>query len=249
MTNKHKKDDTTTNPLELYACGNRIRSTIIIKNPGDEILRLRSINITETNLCDVAGKTLEQIPFSARLHPGQALECPLKFEVDPTTPPDTYKGKFEYGEILQQPFILHILKGIELYILPSPIIARGLPGQRLTEEILVSNKSNVPINLDQEMIMRLYEVDEFYQILKTCLDEVADDGFINVLNNFVVKLKEGISEPMSIKFESEDLELRANETRKFNISLNIPDNLKSNSSYRGKISIYNCQLSLSLHCI
>ena len=96
--------------------------------------------------------------------------------------------------------------------------------------------------------MSLYEVDEFDRILGSCLSEVVNDEFINVLDKLVVTLKEGINQSMSIRLESKDLELQPDETRKFNISLHIPTDLKPNQGYRGRVSIYNCQLSMLLYC-
>lgn len=248
MTNNAKKDASKTKPLEFFASGNRVQSTIILSNPGKEKLRLRGLDITGAKLRNAAGQTLKQASLFARLRPGQVQKCPLEFELDPTTPPGTYEGKFDCGKILHQPFILHVLERVELTLTPSRIVTHGVPGQQLLKEIVISNEGNVPINIDREMIMMLYEVDELNRAIGSSLREVAKEGFNTLMDNLVVKLREAMVRPMSIKFESKDLELQSGEIRKFNISLHFPTNLKPNRSYRGRINIYNCQLSVLLQC-
>jgi hypothetical protein len=248
MTDNVKKNAREVRSLEFFAVGTRVQSTITLSNPGKEMVKLRNIDINWPKRRNVTGQPFKQVSLFARLRPGQVQKCPLEFDLDPTTPPGTYEGEFDCGEIFHQPFILHILERIELTIYPSHIITRGVPGQRLLKEIVISNEGNVPLNLDREMIMMLYEVDELNYAIGSSLREVAKDGFNNVMENLVVKLREAMVRPMSIKVESEDLELRAGEIRKFNLSLRLPTNLKPKRDYRGKLNIYNCQLSVSLHC-
>lgn len=246
--NDARKDASTPKPLEFFAFGNRVQSSIVLSNPGEEKLKLRGIDVTGAKLRNAAGQTLKQVPLLARLRPGQVQKCPLEFELDPTTPPGTYEGEFDCGNILHQPFVLHVLERLELALSPSRIVTRAVPGQQLVKEIVLSNEGNVPVHIDREMIMMLYEVDELNRTIGSSLREVAGEGFNNVMDNLVGKLREAMVRPMSIKFESTDLELQPGEIQKFNISLRFPTNLKPKRSYRGRINIYNCQLSVLLQC-
>lgn len=223
MAADSKQKKTSPQPIDIFATGNRVRCTVTIGNPGKEMLKVKSIEISGAALRDANSNPMEHALCLARIHPGQVRSSPVEFELDPCLAPGDYQGEFVYGDILRQPFVLHMPEKVNLKLFPSPLIIRGVPGQRLTKELWVINKGNVPIMLDKNIHNDLSEIDEIE-----------------------TKLADTQVQPMTINVVEQDLKVKPGQSRKFTLTILLPRNLKHNHNYEGSLEIAGREASLDV---
>lgn len=232
----------------FFVRGRRAQGSVTIKNPGKERVKIRSLDVNAPSLRDVSGQPLRQVQVLARLKPGDAQQCTVDFEVDPTLAAGTYEGELVCGKMLKQPFILHVIEKIDITFYPDRLVIHGEPSQQLDKELIISNQGNVSVKFNRQHTIMLSEVGEVSRVVGSTLHREAKAGAMNVLDTFVTKLQEAVVRPMTLTFADESPEINPGETKKFQIHIHLPSNLKAKRSYRGRISLYNKTLSVLIHC-
>lgn len=232
----------------FFVKGRRAKGSVTIKNPGKQRAKVKSLDVNAPSLRDASGQPLKQVQVLAHLNPGDTQQCTVDFEVDPTLAAGTYEGELICGKMLKQPFVLHVIERIDITFYPNRLIIHGEPSEQLDKEMIISNQGNVPVKLNRQHTIMLSEVGEVSRVVGSTLYQEAKAGAMNVLDTFVTKLQEAVVRPMTLTFADENLEITPGETKKFQIHVHLPGNLKAKRSYRGRISLYNKTLSALIHC-
>jgi hypothetical protein len=236
------------NKVVFFVRGRQAQGSITLKNEGNERAKITTLDVNAPLLRDASGQVLKQVKVMAHLKPGQVQQCTVGFEVDSALPPGTYDGEFLCGTMLKQPFELHVSERLDISLYPDRLIIQGTPSQVMDKDLIITNQGNVPVKFNKQLTIMLSEVGEVSRVLGSTLHKEAMTGAVKAMDTFVTALQEAIVRPMILTFSDDNPEVNPGETKKFQINIHLPSNLKSKRSYRGRISLYNKTLSALIHC-
>lgn len=246
MVNQSQTQGHEGKVMELVAMGNRVKGLVTLANRTQEMLKIKALKIAGSDLRDAAGQPLEQLCVLVRLRPGEVRCCLLEFDIDPSLPPGTYLGQLLYKDVLCQSFAIHVLEQADISLFPDTIVCIGAPGRRLTKEIVITNRGNVPVTLQPQMSLALSDEDDISRAIASSLRRSGKEGFNKVLDQFAAELADTMVRPATITLEGTILEIEPGEIRKFTVNIRLPRNLKRNRSYSGDVTIYNQSLTLEI---
>ena len=238
------------NKAVFFVRGRHAQGNVTLRNPGNEKVRIRCLDVKAPSLRDASGQALKQVQILARLKPGQEQQCTVDFEVDSTLPAGTYEGELVCSSaMLKQPFELHVLERLDITIYPDRLVIQGAPSEQMDKELIITNQGNVPVKFNRQLTIMLSEVGEVSRVVGSTLHQEAVAGAVRTLDTFVARLQEAIVRPMTLTFSEDNPEVSPGETKKFPVHIHLPSNLKGKRSYRGRINLFNRTLSALIHCI
>lgn len=236
-------------PLEIYGYGSNIKSSIIINNPENNSIRIKNIDIKGTNPVNKLKLDIRTASLNARMHAGQTKKFPFQFEIDPATPPGSYKGEMNLNQKQPVPFVFHVLENFKLSALPSNLVFHGIPGKRLSKELVISNDGNIDINIGNEINGSLIKANELHQMASFCLTDNAGAGAMRIFEDILFDLQNIESHAVTLTIKNKNTLLKAGETKKFSTILTPPEKLQPGQLYHGKLNLFNINLSILFQCM
>jgi hypothetical protein len=233
-------------PITLVGRPPVCRGFVDIVNRSPEKVRVRTILLAGLDFRSVPAPTTARV--FVRLDPHERSRTPVQVHVHETVPPGTYTGELFCGS-QKEPVVIHVLENESLDINPTSLSISGSSEQRVNLRIFVTNRGNVTYALRETDIVYLEERKEIRRSLTAALRDAGHTGYEKFLDRFVGELAATGVNPAAAKVRSENANIHPGEVREVKIELRLPDNLKKNRLYAGKLTFKNAQLLLEVECI
>lgn len=191
-------------------------------------------------------KSPAPVSLSGTIQPGQSQRVPLAFDLGRHTPPGEYRGELEVGG-RTHPLVMHVAEAVRLRVSPNQIVIDESAGATVFRRVVLSNDGNVPLTIGEIGGVMLGEE------LMLCLGLRATIATVNDKTQALEELFAEIvrDDARAITRQVGSLEVRnpaapvvvqPGEVRPLDLEIRLPDNLKSNSRYRGRLPLYTSDL-------
>ena len=231
-------------PLVFYGPPNALRGSIRLQNQSDEKLKLRSIPLETDEIRGLTGAPLRHLDLAVRLYPGQQIDAPATLQIDPTTPPGTYRGNMQLGD-RRQAVVVHVTQIIDLRVEPTSVSFYTQGEFSFTQDFVIENAGNVPLRIGPKCLAPLVDSMEVplgirRSLLKACQSE--DKDTLRALLCALAGEQVG-----NLELTREDITLAPGEKRAAAGTFNLPSNLQSYRRYDADLALYNATLHVEVY--
>jgi hypothetical protein len=216
-------------------------------NKSDDDVEPKAITITRLQPGFGERRLLAATKGPARLGPHQHLRVPIEVSLDPTTPPGTYTGQLSCSSQTED-VVINVLESWDLRIVPQSVTITASPGERVALGILFTNLGNIEVTLPNSLSLYLEHNLEISRHLNAALKTAGKQGFNKLLDQFVQELTEAAVSDAVVQFKLEGGKFSAGETREVELQIQLPEDLKRNTMYKGVIKFENAKLVLDIEC-
>lgn len=214
--------------------------SLVVDGPGLKFQRSRRV---------APGKTSEPGPARVRVYkrvdPLDETNAHAEIIVDRYTPPGEYEAQVRFGEE-QATARIFVLENHELRLTPDRLTITAAPGERITKTVYVTNEGNVPFNTRKAAFAPLQALDMVHQSLAIALNKAGDKGHEKFLDRFVSELAEREVEPAKLKLNVQDEVIEPGETKRVEITIQLPADMKNKRTYRSRIAFRNTKLAMEV---
>lgn len=221
--------------------------TIPLRNEGGSAVSVTSLRIENTELKTLQGTPLERVQSFFSIHPGQGADVPISIQLDPSTPPGTYKMDFVAGAE-RWPVSLQVAERTSASLAPSRFVLSSTPSAKTERQVVVRNDGNVPITIGDLGGIPVEDRDLLCRSVREAvkkLDNPTWDMFVGALSD---ELKKSFAqvEPMKIRTKNKPVTIQAGATAVLDLEIQNPKNVRKGRHYVGRARIYNTTLGFAL---
>jgi hypothetical protein len=192
---------------------------------------------------------LPETGFSLRrivVRPGQSRPVPVALELDPRTPPGTYRAELTVND-QKRDVVMHVTEDVSLQIMPDEIVLDSVPGGKATKTVVFSNLGNVPIAIRTIGTVVLDEELVHCRALRGAISDVGDT--MKTLDDFAAALGKRykkLYETLVLKVQNDAVTLGPGETQAIDLTIALPDKLEPSSRYTGYAAISTSSLTFTV---
>lgn len=228
-----------------------LRGEFHLENPGEQRMVFRGARMSSVLPPKAVRAAPEVKPVAQKLpsvivRPGERRRVPLRMALSPTTPPGEYHAEIKL-EDRTWPVVMHVTEKVALDISPGQLVLHNQPGATFKKQIVVSNRGNVPLKVDEVAPVPLD--DELLQcrILRAvagAVNEKEEQTFEGVLTEFARKSKLALAQSgiLRVRNLAGSFTLAPGEVRSIELEFRLPDTLDKRTRYRAVLPIYTDDL-------
>jgi hypothetical protein len=217
----------------------KVRS-LLLDGPGLKFQRTRRV---------APGKIAEPGPAPVRvfkrLDPLDETNARAQVIIDRYTPPGEYEAQVRFGEERATARIF-VLENHQLRLTPNRLTITAAPGERVTKTVYVTNEGNVPFNTRKAAFAPLQALDMVHQSLAIALNEAGDKGHEKFLDRFFSELADREVAPAKLKLTVQDEVIGPGETKRVEITIQLPADMKNKRTYRSRIAFRDTKLAMEV---
>jgi hypothetical protein len=235
-----------------------LRGELRWHNTGDEKIVLRDAWVhgaraTNDDAAGFAGvksfappKSPAPASLSGTIHPGQSQRVPLTFDLGRHTPPGEYRGELKVGG-RTHPLVMHVAEAVRLRVSPDQIVIDQSAGATVFKRVVLSNEGNVPLTIGEIGGVMLGEELMLCLGLRATIATVNDktqpleELFAEIVRDDARAITRQVGS-LEVNNPAAPVVLQPGEVRPLDLEIRLPDNLKSNSRYRGRLPLYTSDL-------
>jgi hypothetical protein len=219
-----------------------------LQNQSAEKVRIKRIPLAASKLTGPVDVPVSHLQLFARLLPGAALQAPVRLLIPPQTPPGKYSAEALVGNV-RKSVIVDVLESRDLRIIPEDFHLKLHAHERAVRTVQLTNHGNMPWRLRQAALVPLVERDGVHRNISLSLRNTREPAYENVLNDFVKRMQDTEVGPAKIKIVSDADVLGPGESQNLELDISLPDNLKKNRRYTGKMFFENARLLLDIEIL
>ncbi len=236
-----------------------ITGTVNVINKSAEKAKLRTVAMDSPQLTSFralrmqqkkgkevkAALKLSEVRVFGRLGPFDQANLPAQLSIDRLTPPGEYEARVSFGQQEEQAVVI-VLENYDLRVVPSRITITAEPGETIQRAIYFTNEGNMTFSTRKAAFAPLQALDMLHKSLAISLLEEGDKGYEKVLDRLAQLMSEAEVQPAKVKIDIQDQEIAPGETKRVDITLRLPADLKRKQTYTSNISFRNARLSIEL---
>lgn len=186
------------------------------------------------------------VSVAGTIQPGQSQRVPLTFDMGRHTPPGEYHGELEVGG-RTRPLVLHVAESVRLRVSPAQIVIDEGAGATVSKRVILSNEGNVPLTVGELGSVMLGEELLLCLGLRTSIASVNDktqaleDLFAEIVRDEARAITRQVGR-LAVYNPAAPVVLQPGEVRPLDLEIRLPDNLETNSRYRGRLPLYTADL-------
>jgi hypothetical protein len=215
-----------------------------LQNTSDEKIKLRSLTLEAPKMRGRARAPLQQMDLAARLYPNEQVSLTALIQMDPTTPPGTYRAAVLLGD-RRQPVIIHVTEEIDLRLTPNRVSIYTEGERTFEREFVVENAGNVPLRLGGKCLGPLTDSMELRGAIRRGLEGACEAEPRDVLKKFLCAWAE--EQAGDVLLTREDVTLAPGETRQMTGTFRLPTNLRRFRRYDADLALYTATLHLEVY--
>lgn len=223
---------------------------VALENLSDHKVKIRTLDTAERSRKTQPVRGLDAVRVRARLSPRSASHKPAYFDVDPHTPPGTYKTEIVRGD-QREPAVIHVLENPDFAVSPSRVVLRGRGGERLTQVLVVRNHGNIPHRMHEAARIWLEEEDWVGRTFVYALRDKAEnvEGHQAFLDRVLGEFSRSMIHQVRVSLTCDDPDIRPGDTREVSLGLTLPEHLRKGRVYFGFIRLMGKRLWIEVRCL
>jgi hypothetical protein len=256
-TDKEPGDLSREEPVVLVGEPKSLRGELRWDNTDDEKVVLREAQLRAAPASGfAAGAAASQIggsdaqplsiTLSATIPPRQSQRVPLTLDLGRHTPPGEYRGELNVGGSTR-PLVMHVAESVRLRVSPAQVVIDDRAGATVRKRVVLSNEGNVPLTIGKLGHIMLGEELMLCLGLRTTI-ATANSKTRELENLFAEIVRDDAAAIMrqvgSLEVSNPDapVVLQPGDVRPLELEIRLPDNLETNSRYRGRLPLYTTEL-------
>ncbi|WP_205479494.1 hypothetical protein [Sphingomonas arenae] len=219
--------------------------------PSRELFKVATTNLAETEFgyhqqlafAPLASSSLpldhampRVLSLGAAPPPGACGRVPVRFSVEPTTPPGRYEATFSVAGV-DQVAEIEVLPHELLEISPRDIAISGPAGGVVHDELILRNGGNVPLDLDVLGVLVLQEEEQLCLSLQHALDRTKgcrdDEGahtvFLDALASSLAARKTDLAR---VRLADGPQQIAPGDAIQARVAFHLPGNMIAGRQYR-----------------
>jgi hypothetical protein len=234
----------TVAPLLFSGPPHNLTGEISLVNPGQEKEKLRSVGVRSASLKGAASLPLDEMPFFAKLYPGQQARVSGTMVVHHATPPGSYPFELTLGNQTLAA-IANVEEVIDLRLQPGQItLLAGGPGP-YTRTFIAENKGNVDLATGAQCEAPIFDSYDIPTALLIGLHEADKSSIQTMVKEVLLKWSEIQAGMLITKRDS--IILHAGQKKMVDLSFELPHGLKPLRHYRSSLQLYNASLFVDIY--
>jgi len=221
-----------------------LQGSIPLVNTGSEKEKLRTIGVSTRDLKGPASLPLKEVPFYAKLLPGQQASIPGMITLDPTTRP----GKYDFEIMVAGrtiPATAQVAEVVDFRITPSNITILAGSAKTYTRQFVIENAGNVDLPTGSKCEATIFDSFDIVTGLLTGLHnsdrtsvETMVKGFLNEWANLEVG---------TLTISRASVTVHPGEKLTVNVDFKLPAGLKPLRHYYANLQLYNATLGVDIY--
>jgi hypothetical protein len=214
-------------------------------NDTKEPLLVRSLSLRDPKFADLAARGRRRLTLRQSVPAGERRRVPVRFAVDPATPPGTYQVTFG-DERMEHAAQLEVLPRQRLGLLPDRLDVEAAPGEVVKVLMVLTNYGNVPLELSVLAVAVLEEDQQVCLALQNALAAARGKDYEAFLNALTEDLAAKKVDFLRIRLAGSGLKLGVGATERAEVELHVPRNALPGRTYRSRAVAFDQSLFLRL---
>jgi hypothetical protein len=217
---------------------------IPLVNNGVEKQKIRTIGVTAESLQGPASLPLTEIPFYAKLYPGQQASVTGMIALDATTRP----GKYEFQVTLggkTVPATAQVAEVVDFHITPGSITILAGSSKTYTRQFVIENSGNVDLPTGSKCECPIFDsfdlvtglLTGMHKAKKTSVETMVK-GFLDEWSNLQVG---------TLVINRSPVTLHPGDKITVDVDFKLPDALKPLRHYYANLQLYNAVLGVDIY--
>jgi hypothetical protein len=234
----------STGPLLFSGPPHNLTGDIPIVNRGREKQKLRSVGVRSTSLMGAASLPLDEMPFFAKLYPGQQARVSGTMVVDPLTRPGSYEFELTLGD-QTVPAIANVEDMVDLSLQPGQItlLANG-PGP-YTRTFVAENKGNVDLPTGAQCEAPIFDSYDIQTAMLVGLREADKSSIETMVKEVLLRWSELDAGLLITK--RDPIIMGPGQKKSVDLRFHLPHDLKPLRHYHANLQLYNANLFVNIY--
>lgn len=231
-------------PLFFSGPPQGLSGNIPLVNNGVEKQKIRTIGVTAESLQGPASLPLTEIPFYAKLYPGQQASVTGMIALDAKTRP----GKYEFQVTLggkTVPATAQVAEVVDFRITPSAITILAGSSKKFTRQFVIENKGNVDLPTGSKCECPIFDSFDLLTGLLTGLHKADKTSVETMVKGFLdewADLQMG-----TLVITRPPATLHPGDKTTVDVKFELPDGLKPLRHYYANLQLYNAILGVDIY--
>jgi hypothetical protein len=221
-----------------------LQGSISLVNTGSEKEKLRSIAVKAQDLRGPASLPLDEIPFYARLHPGQQASVPGMIALDPTTRP----GKYNFVIMVagkSVPATAQVAEVVDFRITPRSITILAGSAKTYTRQFVIENQGNVDLPTGAKCEATIFDSFDLITGLLTGLHKADRTSVETMVKGFLDEWAD--LEVGTLTISRMPVTVHPGDKLTVDVDFKLPVGLKPLRHYYASLQLYNATLGVDIY--
>jgi hypothetical protein len=239
-------------PIVLVGQPGALKGELFLHNPGEArmVFRGAALRSREAEAAALEEKLVARKVPSVIVRPGERRRVPLRFALDPTTPPGEYHANLQTAD-QTIPLVFHVTERIDLEISPKELVLHNQPGALVTKDVVLRNLSNVELTIEEISAVPLDDELAQCRILRAVaavIGSLDESDLDEILTEFAHQSQRVLEQAgiLRVRNRAGRITLQPGEVRRIQLEIRLPESLERRTRYRGVLPIYNADLVISI---
>jgi hypothetical protein len=221
-----------------------LTGSIPLVNTGAEKEKIRSIGLSAEVLKGPASLPLSEVPFYAKLHPGQQASVPGMIALDPTTRP----GKYDFQITVAgktMPATAQVAEVVDFRITPSNITILAGSEKKYTRQFVIENAGNVDLPTGSKCEATIFDSFDLITGLLTGLHKSDRSSVEAMVKGFLQEWADLEVGTLTIKRNA--MTVHPGQKLTVEVDFQLPAGLKPLRHYYANLQLYNATLGVDIY--
>ncbi len=236
--------------VSAMLCGNarRVAGSCEMINTSDQDVFLWTVPVINSELRDVFGATVREVPIMRAIPAGGSATFPLRLKLDGLTPPGEYAITLALGEE-QKEFVVQVPESTRIKIEPSQLTLIGELKAKIAKTLVVTNLGNVGFTVGKLGAVILEEDGGVCRSVQSSLRSQGAKGYQSFLDALVAELATTRVDMLRVGVPDDTPEIPPGESQMITLEFHLPGDLTAGRSYFGQLAIENTGIDLQVRAL
>jgi hypothetical protein len=221
-----------------------LTGNIPLINRGVEKQKLRSLAVSSERLQGVASLPLEEIPFYAKLYPGQQANVRSMIVLDSTTPPGSYEFQMTVGD-RTVPATVQVAEVVDLRVTPASLTILAGGPKSYKRQFVAENAGNVDLLTGAQCEAPIFDSSDLVTGLLVGLRKADKTSVEAMVKGFLDEWAEIEAGTLIVKRPA--IVIHPGEKLTVEVEFVLPDSLKPLRHYHANLQLYNANLGVDIY--
>lgn len=221
-----------------------LTGAIPLVNKGSEKQKLRSVSLKSASLMGAARLPLNEMPFFAKLYPGEQSSIPGTLVLDSRTPPGKYDFELTVGD-KTLPAVAFVEEVVDLRMQPSQITILAGSSTSCTRKFVAENAGNVDLPTGAQCDAPIFDSYDLPTALLVGLHEADKATVESMVKGVLLKWSEIAAGTLVTK--REPIVIHPGQKISVDVTFELPADLKPLRHYSASLQLYNATLFVDIY--